>query len=777
MSSLIRKASEEDIDQAFNSNGSVRRASEGEASIAKSTEIASGAWYEDPVMASRAFLDGMTFGFSDEIGAGVAAGIAKVTGAAGESSYTDVYKTMVQGLEDERSSYEESNLGASIGLNVAGAIATAPLSIAAKTVSTLGKAIPILANTGRGRAGALAAGVGLEGAVTGVGMAEQGEDIGEAALGGALTSIVSTTALKGLGKGVTALSRRRVDQSLGKGKDFVPITLADPEGGAGNFYRKTVGGLMFGNSALKQQESRWLEPLEEKAASLANNVSASKAVSSVMDSYKRASKSLQTQFDAAKRKASKGLKQEDIDVLKKEQDRLMTITSARTAKADEAVNNSERQFRQQAVKDSIPASARIKENAGILTGSPDMNTTMGRLRDIWRERGFEVVKNRSFRVPTNYVDRLAGELGTELDEFARFNGTQPLNAMELIKDVVASSVNRGRIDGNDLSSLRSRIGALTSSLGEDSTQAQTRHAMRYVVDDLNELIRTQLKPTDLAKFDGDIAAWKTMSSMSDAVVAASAKAGQRGAFTADNWLGALRQNQRKAFERGEGTLQGRANKLGDVSNRRDELITTIADQEKKRFSDFTELREGVLDTEIKQTAAELVSADASVATRLQGRMDAAQAAKEELKTARALMTGGSSSMSNLAAMALLGSGFAVGGLGGVAVPIGIAKFLSSQSGQRAIAGQTGLQEFVREIAAKAPSAIASNRAISTGAIANSGASPGTIDVLERSQGGSAKGRAAMYRKLESQGRLEELKQSSPDVFSVLEKGFRDSQQQ
>ena len=772
----VTEATQEDIDQAFNSNSNVRPASDGEISLAKGTEIASGSWYEDPIMASRAFLDGVTFGFSDEIGAGMAAGFAKVTGAAGDSSYTDVYKTMVQGLEDERSAYESENLGASIGLNVAGAIATAPLSIAAKTATTLGKTIPFFANTARGgRAAAVGTGVGLEGAITGVGMAEQGEDISEAALGGAITSILSTAALSGLGKGVSIASRRRVDQTIGKGNDVLPLSIADPEGGLGKFYRKTVGSLMFGATKLKQQENRWLQPLEEKALNLSTNVADSMKVPSVMESYNRASKSLTKQFEAAKRKASKGLKQEDLKVLKDEQDRLLAVTAARTAKVDEAVNNSERQFRAQAVTQSIPASARLKESKSILSGNPDMNTVMGRLRDTWRDRGFEVVKNRSFRVPPNYVDRLAGELGTELDEFARFNGTQPLNAMELIKDVVASSVYRGRIDGNDLSNLRSRIGSLTSSLGEDSTQAQTRHAMRYIVDDLNELIRGQLKPSDLSKFDGDIAAWKTMSSMSDAVVAASAKAGQRGAFTADNWLSALRQNQRKAFERGEGTLQGRANKLGDVSTRRDEMIKAIADQEKQRFGDFTELRKGVLDTEIRRDAAELVNADGDIAARLRNRIAEAEKAKHELSNMQALVSNKSDAMSNLGAMAMISAGYFAGGPLGVLAPVAIGKALTSGTVQRALAGQTGAQQAVNSIYSKAPSAIASNRAITTGEVARDGASANTVEVLERSQGGSAKGRAAMYRKLEAQGRLEELRQSSPDVFAVLEKGFKDSQ--
>jgi hypothetical protein len=777
MGGVSDEVTQEEIDQAFNSNGKVRDASEGEISIVKGTEIASGPWYDDIMMSSRAFLDGVTFGFSDELGAGVAAGIAKATGAAGDSSYSDVYKTMVQSLEDERNSYESENLGTSIGLNIAGAVATAPFSIAARTATTLAKTIPMFANTARGgRAASVAAGVGLEGAVTGVGMAEQGEDISDAALNGALTSLVSTAALKGVGKGVSIASRRRVDQAVGSGDDVLPLSIADPDGGLGKFYRKTVGSLMFGASKLKQQENRWLQPLQDKALSLSANVTDSMQVGSVMESYNRANKSLTKQFEAARRKVSKGLKQEDVKVLKDEHDRLLAVTSARTARVDEAVNNSERQFRAKAVTNSIPASARMKESKNILAGNPDMNTVMGRLRDTWKDRGFEVVKNRSFRVPPNYVDRLAGELGTELDEFARFNGTQPLNAMELIKDVVASSVYRGRIDGNDLSSLRSRIGALTSSLGEDSVQAQTRHAMRYVVDDLNNLIRTQLKPTDLSKFDGDIAAWKTMSSMSDAVVAASAKAGQRGAFTADNWLGALRQNQRKAFERGEGTLQSGANKLGDVSTRRDDMIKTIAAQERQRLSDFTELRQGVLDTEIKQAATELITADGEVAKRLSARIKASEEAKQKLSEMQSLVSSGSDAMSNLGAMAMIGGGFYAAGPLGVLAPVAIGKVLTNATTQRVLAGQTNAQQAISSIASKTPSAIAANRAVTTGEVARDQATPSTTEVIGRGQNGTAKGRAAMYRKLESQGRLDELRQSSPDVFSVLEKGFRESQQ-
>ena len=79
-------------------------------------------WYEEPVMAARAALDGMWFGWSDEVGAGVAAAAAQLGGE--ERTYGEVYGEMLGGLQMERDQYAEDYPVASTMLGVAGSLAS-----------------------------------------------------------------------------------------------------------------------------------------------------------------------------------------------------------------------------------------------------------------------------------------------------------------------------------------------------------------------------------------------------------------------------------------------------------------------------------------------------------------------------------------------------------------------------------------------------------------------------------------------------------------------------
>ena len=74
-------------------------------------------WY-DPV---RAALQGATFGFADEIGAGIAAVPASVaTGRPLGETYRDMHTS----LAGEREQYQKAHPGEALGLEVAGAIPT-----------------------------------------------------------------------------------------------------------------------------------------------------------------------------------------------------------------------------------------------------------------------------------------------------------------------------------------------------------------------------------------------------------------------------------------------------------------------------------------------------------------------------------------------------------------------------------------------------------------------------------------------------------------------------
>lgn len=99
-------------------------------------------WYEDPTMAARAFLDGMVFGFSDEIGAGIAASAAALTSDDPSASWSGIYNDMMKSLENERRVYTSNHVGATLGLGIAGAVAS-PLN---KPLGWLvGKATPAIA--------------------------------------------------------------------------------------------------------------------------------------------------------------------------------------------------------------------------------------------------------------------------------------------------------------------------------------------------------------------------------------------------------------------------------------------------------------------------------------------------------------------------------------------------------------------------------------------------------------------------------------------------------
>ena len=129
-------------------------------------------WY-DPV---RAALQGVTLGFSDEIGAGIAAVPASL--ATGKP-YKDVYRDMHSQLGEEREAYSEAHPVESAALNIGGGIATGGAGLARVGAKTAGMSLGkrIAANAGIGAA---------EGAIAGAGAAAPGERAAGAAIGAPL---------------------------------------------------------------------------------------------------------------------------------------------------------------------------------------------------------------------------------------------------------------------------------------------------------------------------------------------------------------------------------------------------------------------------------------------------------------------------------------------------------------------------------------------------------------------------------------------------------------
>lgn len=134
--------------------------------------------YSNPLQAARAALQGLTFGFSDEMGAGLAA-LAATVGT--DTKWSDAYETIHRDLERKRMGFAEDNPATALGLEVAGGIATGGAG-ASRVLGGQG-----FRNASNIQKMLRTAGVGgAEGAVYGAGQARPGERVEGAAKGGVL---------------------------------------------------------------------------------------------------------------------------------------------------------------------------------------------------------------------------------------------------------------------------------------------------------------------------------------------------------------------------------------------------------------------------------------------------------------------------------------------------------------------------------------------------------------------------------------------------------------
>jgi len=129
-------------------------------------------WYDAP----RAALQGLTFGLSDEIGAGVAAIPAAIST---RSNPLNVYSDMHKTLGDERNQYRKENPGKALSLELGGGLATGGVG-ASKIMASLPSKMSTL--------GKLMTVGSIEGGIYGSAAGDQGERIKGGAIGAALGS-------------------------------------------------------------------------------------------------------------------------------------------------------------------------------------------------------------------------------------------------------------------------------------------------------------------------------------------------------------------------------------------------------------------------------------------------------------------------------------------------------------------------------------------------------------------------------------------------------------
>ena len=693
---------------------------------ADAVKLEDGSWTDDPAVAGRMVLDGLLFGWGTEALAGIGATVAASKGEDYNKSYDQLFKTMVA----EEQEYREDYPAASLTLNLAGGLGTGFVG-AGKVLATKGavaaqsglQSLGMGARTAKG-VQALGASAGI-GAVSGAGAADTGDRL-EGAKEGAKFGLGSSIALKTGGFGWNQLAKQRVNTALGKGDDFKPITLAadyDKEGEAflGRAYRDVVGAAFGGETLLMSQQNKYLKPLKSAInntdrALKKKKAAAQDAIEKVKSDFTESKQVRQDNYNSLKEsidnKLSEGKELVNEDFLNKK-------VLAQAKNADQTTRELEESFRQTAITKSMPFESTSEDIVEVLS-APTINQAMDKVDSLWKSNSYKMVTDRKFRVSPK-------KLEDDLNKILKDNpsvriDTDKIKEAENIVGFVSDKISKGNwVSGKDLMTVRNQIAKAASK-----EQDQTRKTIFIQIkDSLDDIVEVQLKGKALANFKEESKNYAHATVLRDAVTSAS-DAANRGAFTADQWVKSVGKNNKILLRRGKGVLREEAE---NVSNSIRQAEEGVASSIKDAIEDATKLKSRELNRLSAQKTASLRKArkdNLKLSRKQQKSMEDQKTIaanrgqieeltndlkrnQEELARMESVSARPSSIFAQLAATGFLGTlvggDFSAEGIvsnaaaGVVSGALG-ARGLASQTGQRAVAGQTSTQNAMRALSAR-----------------------------------------------------------------------------
>jgi hypothetical protein len=701
--------------------------------------IAEEEWYEDPTMASRMVLDGLTLGWADEVGAAIAAGMVKLTGQDNGASYGEIYDSMIGSLTEEQKAYEEAHPVASTGLKIAGGIAS-PIP--------MGKAVQSVTKAGGGMLAKTSVGA-LEGAVIGsvygAGSAEQGEK-GEGARTGAAWGAGGSLAMSAIAKGGGAVwnsvAKKRIAEDLKKADGtFKPITLAESgtqsTPAVQSLYKDLFGQTLITGKGFREQEQRFIDHIRKQRDLTSKGLEQAKQEA---DDALRALKDeknlvqvpgIREKFIELKEAVRSGAKdaKDNFSLMKASIEG--TAKKLATQKVDDAVEAQAQAWRRDIIANATPKGVGAKQAAEIFKSNDPLGT-IGRLERAWSQKGFDSLHSHSFRFePEAIIAKMEKALSKD---FGKIYNNQDIRRMaaEVVENAM-SSKSGGWVKGTTLANLRSAFGSKAATQGDNSREAMLRTEaftkLRNIIDD--DVITPQLaKLKDggkaLANFRGDKDAWGTVVALRKAVESSAKNPKQQGAFGPQEWLTALGQSAGTLTRRGEAKFQKQAYQLASSMASRDKFIQKTAqrvvkDQLKGRTLDLKRQRADVA-KQLKELRAQERAAVGRLSKSTYAREKAIKNNSKltELNKQEAVLK---DEVARLEQMASSGTGkggslfkeiVATGVLGALAVPFTggapilslgggllLGKLATTQTGQLLFAGQTGLQKGMQQIAQKA----------------------------------------------------------------------------
>lgn len=697
----------------------LKEAREQDSKTKEQTDVEDAAWSSDDSLASaQRFFSSMALGWGDEMGLWTAAAVASV---AEGKPIKEVYEDMRKTYDAKQEQFKERQPGAALASDIAGSVASPVNALrAAQAATKLGRGAQTV-----GR-------VATEGAVYGAGEAKEGERLSGAATGagGGLAGYgVLRGATAGVGKAVSGVTSRKVEADLiDDSGDFVPITLAasKPDGVEGaihTFYRDVISPSFGGKGVVKAQEKKIVGKAED-------HYKAQKAMSKKMDEgIKKKTKENDEQIRLAnaaleeERKAlTEILNQEKNNVLLPLKEKLKVLNSGKaeeivsraTDNFKKAAESRRFEFRNEAFSGSAPATASI-DDINKIASLEDMGQRMRALDDLWRQKGYSMIKGKKIRVKKDEFEKKLskGILGDEVFKVLLPDiGGFKKNVIDTITKMNAFKDRSNRIDGDALATIRGRLGTIAANAGDP----QVKRAYYMVQGKIDDIIKKQLTPDQLKAFNKESGRWKQTIILRDSISDTQLK--KRGYFDESDWLNSAQKNNNLDKRYGSGPLVASARGLQDtllasekaVARRSTALAKKKAATIEKTIADHTRKTEAEIeriDRNIKQKKARLsnnpsFSEEIGKDTLRKQRKEAeVEALKEQLAELKVLRSPQNPSwFHTLAATGILAGAATGGALGagaGLAASVGLGRALATPTAQKIVAGQTAPQMGIQKL--------------------------------------------------------------------------------
>lgn len=567
-------------------------------------------WTLDNAIAiSRSLLEGYTFELSPYVGIGLAAAAAKATPGVTED-YSTIYRKMRKDYDEQQAAAEEEIGGAMLSAELAGGLlAPIPGGASAKIGTTVG-----LGGVS-GAAGITGEDVTLE------------ERLGGAAIGAGTTlGVMGVTS--GLGKVIDFMSRRNIQTDLLKPDgSFTPIFLAPQEegftGGVQKFYRNILGNAPFSGSVLREQQKKFISPIQE-AAEKAKTES---------EQLVAAQKQILAESDAA----SKEARDQAIAALKADIDNLTEIGktkvglsedqykaligtgpssefAARTAEIVKTSNDAlEHNFRKLAFFEAFPFygdKSALKTIEQKLASDP--RDAMADLDFQWRENGFKPFFDE---IPAGTPLERKQVLKDMQASLSADEGLLQASRSRAFKSAVAK-INEGlfytapaRIVGKRVKLKENefinptKLGAAYAQLGREAATASDPNIKRgfYSLQNvLLDILENNAPKETLANFQREKQKWKTLLAIRKSAENTGLKPDVQGRWSVNDYLTSVGTLSKTNKRYGTGPLVPEAEKLLKSLDNNERAITAYI---RSSFANRAKIIKDKVDAEKRATEA------------------------------------------------------------------------------------------------------------------------------------------------------------------------------